>query len=179
MSYVLSLALILTDSSVLKNITVGRLRIVTNTRTYEFPEHGADAGEEEEFHAELRVINDTFWVRLCTMGDLGFAEAYMFGDVVCDDLISTFLVSTLCMASFLHNGEFYIATRCFSKTTGTSRRSTRHSRGSFPSLSDSRLSASSTRSETLVLTFRHTMTFLMTCLKVCRPSGSHGPVISS
>lgn len=27
------------------------------------------------------------------MGDLGFAEAYMFGDVVCEDLISTFLVS--------------------------------------------------------------------------------------
>ena len=27
------------------------------------------------------------------MGDLGFAEAYMFGDVLCGDLISTFLVS--------------------------------------------------------------------------------------
>ena len=27
------------------------------------------------------------------MGDLGFAEAYMFGDVLCEDLISTFLVS--------------------------------------------------------------------------------------
>ena len=27
------------------------------------------------------------------MGDLGFAEAYMFGDVQCEDLISTFLVS--------------------------------------------------------------------------------------
>jgi cyclopropane-fatty-acyl-phospholipid synthase len=41
----------------------------------------------------LRVINNTFWVRLCMMGDLGFAEAYMFGDVQCEDLISTFLVS--------------------------------------------------------------------------------------
>ena len=27
------------------------------------------------------------------MGDLGFAEAYMFGDVLCEDLNSTFLVS--------------------------------------------------------------------------------------
>jgi cyclopropane-fatty-acyl-phospholipid synthase len=29
------------------------------------------------------------------MGDLGFAEAYMFGDFVCEDLVSTFLVSIL------------------------------------------------------------------------------------
>lgn len=27
------------------------------------------------------------------MGDLGFSEAYMFGEVECEDLISTFLVS--------------------------------------------------------------------------------------
>ena len=52
-----------------------------------------DGDREEEPHAELRVINDAFWVRLCMMGDLGFAEAYMFGDVQCEDLISTFLVS--------------------------------------------------------------------------------------
>lgn len=52
-----------------------------------------DGDREEEPHAELRVINDAFWVRLCMMGDLGFAEAYMFGDVLCEDLNSTFLVS--------------------------------------------------------------------------------------
>ena len=87
------LALILTDCRVLKNITVGRLRIVTNKRTYEFPEIGTDAVQDDKLYAELQVINDAFWVRLCTMGDLGFAEAYMFGDVVCEDLISIFLVS--------------------------------------------------------------------------------------
>jgi cyclopropane-fatty-acyl-phospholipid synthase len=90
-----ALALILANCSVLKNITVGRLRIVTNKRTYEFPEPGTDAVQDNKLHAELRVINDAFWVRLCTMGDLGFAEAYMFGDVVCEDLNSIFLVSTL------------------------------------------------------------------------------------
>lgn len=79
--------------SVLRNISVGRLRIVTNEHTYEFPERSADGDREEELHAELRVINDAFWVRLCMMGDLGFAEAYMFGDVLCEDLNSTFLVS--------------------------------------------------------------------------------------
>jgi cyclopropane-fatty-acyl-phospholipid synthase len=90
-----SLALTLTDCSVLQNITVGRLRIVTNERIYEFPKRVTGSGKGNEPHAELRVINDAFWVRLCMMGDLGFAEAYMFGDVVCEDLISTFRVSAL------------------------------------------------------------------------------------
>ncbi|KAF8488661.1 cyclopropane-fatty-acyl-phospholipid synthase [Russula emetica] len=84
--------------SVLRNISVGRLRIVTSKYTYEFPERSADGDREEEPHAELKVINDAFWVRLCMMGDLGFAEAYMFGDVLCEDLNSTFLV-------FLKNKE--------------------------------------------------------------------------
>ncbi|KAH9992023.1 S-adenosyl-L-methionine-dependent methyltransferase [Russula vinacea] len=79
--------------SVLRNITIGRLRIVTRKCTFEFP--ARDTGIEEELCGELRVINDAFWVRLCTMGDLGFAEAYMFGDVACEDLVSTFLVSFL------------------------------------------------------------------------------------
>ena len=88
------MTLILAGPSVLKNITIGHIRIVTDKCTYEFPAGGPDAGHEE-LHAELRVINDAFWVRLCTMGALGFAEAYMFGDVVCEDLISIFLVSTI------------------------------------------------------------------------------------
>ena len=35
------------------------------------------------------------------MGDIGFAEAYMFGDVQCEDLISTFLVSIQIIQSLL------------------------------------------------------------------------------
>jgi cyclopropane-fatty-acyl-phospholipid synthase len=68
---------------------------VTSKCTYEFPAGGTDSDSEEEPQAELKVINDAFWIRLCTMGGLGFAEAYMFGDVACEDLISTFLVSIL------------------------------------------------------------------------------------
>ncbi|KAI0250939.1 S-adenosyl-L-methionine-dependent methyltransferase [Lactifluus subvellereus] len=85
-------------TSVLRNITIGHLRIITSERVYEFPARGTEAGEDVEPRAELRVLNDAFWVRLCTMGDLGFAEAYMFGDVACEDLISTFRV-------FLKNKE--------------------------------------------------------------------------
>ncbi|KZV98619.1 cyclopropane-fatty-acyl-phospholipid synthase [Exidia glandulosa HHB12029] len=47
--------------------------------------------------AELRVVRDTFWVRLACMGGLGFAEAYMFGDVHCapEDLRSVFKIFLL------------------------------------------------------------------------------------
>ena len=111
-SYAFSSSLILTDCSVLQNISVGRLRVVTDKRIYEFPERGVDAGEEE-LHAELRVINDAFWVRLCMMGDLGFAEAYMFGDVTCEDLISTFLVRKPGLLSIFHTEEFELASQVF------------------------------------------------------------------
>ncbi|EIW59336.1 cyclopropane-fatty-acyl-phospholipid synthase, partial [Trametes versicolor FP-101664 SS1] len=42
--------------------------------------------------AELTVRNPVFWLRLCAMGDLGFAEAYMYGEIDCDDLAKVFLV---------------------------------------------------------------------------------------
>ncbi|KAI0039598.1 cyclopropane-fatty-acyl-phospholipid synthase [Auriscalpium vulgare] len=76
--------------SVLKNIEVGQLRIVTADRVYEFP--SGKQAPSTNLSGELRVVNDTFWVRVCTMSDLGFAEAYMYGDVECDDLVSVFLI---------------------------------------------------------------------------------------
>ncbi|KAI0269931.1 cyclopropane-fatty-acyl-phospholipid synthase [Gloeopeniophorella convolvens] len=78
--------------STLRRITVGRLRIITDRCTYEFPENAEISEKDVQPQAELRVLNDAFWVRLCTMFDLGFSEAYMFGDVACDDLISVFLI---------------------------------------------------------------------------------------
>lgn len=75
----------------LQNIRVGQLRIVTNRQTYTLPAEDAEH-DEAGVKAEIRVVNDSFWVRLCTMSDLGFAEAFMYGDVQCDDLISLFQI---------------------------------------------------------------------------------------
>ncbi|KAL0581175.1 hypothetical protein V5O48_000865 [Marasmius crinis-equi] len=82
--------------ALMRNITKGRLRVLTYTNIYTFPDHHAE--DSEGHKAELRVVNDTFWVRLCAMGDLGFSEAYMYGDVECDDLVSLFQI-------FLDNRE--------------------------------------------------------------------------
>ena len=44
---------------------------------------------------ELLVKKETFWVRLFLFGDMGFAEAYMLGEVECADLTGFFKVSYL------------------------------------------------------------------------------------
>lgn len=64
----------------------------TGGQTYLFPESRSQESNEGDLEAEIRVRSDTFWIRLCLMGDLGFAEAYMYGEVECDDLVSLFKV---------------------------------------------------------------------------------------
>lgn len=44
-------------------ITVGRLRVLCPEKIYEF-------GPGGEFAAELKVVKDSFWVRLLLLGDL-------------------------------------------------------------------------------------------------------------
>ncbi|KAK7691991.1 hypothetical protein QCA50_005396 [Cerrena zonata] len=72
----------------LQNIQYGQLRIHTPERTYVFP----DSASPAKVHAEVRVVRPAFWLRLCLMSDLGFSEAYMFGDIDCDDLIAVFTI---------------------------------------------------------------------------------------
>ncbi|KAJ7069655.1 CFS1-like protein [Mycena amicta] len=69
----------------------GSLRVLTYSHIYSFPAAGAPA-DESATKAELRVLNDALWIRLAMMGDLGFAEAYMYGDVECNDLVSLFQI---------------------------------------------------------------------------------------
>ena len=42
---------------------------------------------------ELVVKNEAFWLRLFLFADMGFSEAFMLGDVECEDLTSFFQVS--------------------------------------------------------------------------------------
>ncbi|EIW80982.1 CFS1-like protein [Coniophora puteana RWD-64-598 SS2] len=80
----------------MQRITTGHLRVYTYTHIYEFPAPSStDANPHDELVSELRVVNDAFWIRLCTMGDLGFSEAYMYGDVECDNLVVLFKIFLL------------------------------------------------------------------------------------
>lgn len=80
----------------MSRITKGRLRIVTDTHVYIFPTPGSPSDKQNpmpELTAQFRVLNPTFWIRLCMMSDLGFAEAYMYGDAECSDLPALFKAS--------------------------------------------------------------------------------------
>ncbi|KAI8994251.1 cyclopropane-fatty-acyl-phospholipid synthase [Trametes punicea] len=86
-------------TSLLQSISDGSLTIHTPSRTYSFGEQDtvqvgelADQDELKTPKAEVKVRDPMFWLRLCAMGDVGFAEAYMYGDIDCKDLVSVFLV---------------------------------------------------------------------------------------
>ncbi|KAJ7706717.1 CFS1-like protein [Mycena rosella] len=68
--------------SVLNKVTVGKITVVTESQTYCFGV--ADA----TLHATLRVKSDAFWMRMALFTDLGLAEAFMYGDVDCEDISS-------------------------------------------------------------------------------------------
>ncbi|CCA73014.1 related to cyclopropane-fatty-acyl-phospholipid synthase [Serendipita indica DSM 11827] len=75
----------------------GQLVIETPSTTYTFPPPSTDpsTNKHAHVHARLRVVNPAFWIRLAFMSDLGFAEAYMYGDVECTTLPSLFLLFLL------------------------------------------------------------------------------------
>ncbi|CAE6484551.1 unnamed protein product [Rhizoctonia solani] len=80
--------------ALMQRITVGHLRVLTESHIYNFPALGSENAQDGP-SAELRVVKDSFWIRLVTMSDLGFAEAFMYGDVECDDLVALFKIFLL------------------------------------------------------------------------------------
>ncbi|KAG9078557.1 hypothetical protein FS749_009402, partial [Ceratobasidium sp. UAMH 11750] len=80
--------------ALMQRITIGHLRVLTSSHIYNFPAL-EDSIVQEGPCAELRVVKDSFWIRLATMSDLGFAEAFMYGDVECDDLVTLFKIFLL------------------------------------------------------------------------------------
>ena len=64
----------------------------------------ADSGSEHAGArtATLTVQDPVFWLRLALQGDLGFAEAYMYGEIDCEDLVTVFLVRWLLCLSCAH-----------------------------------------------------------------------------
>ncbi|OQO05674.1 hypothetical protein B0A48_09767 [Cryoendolithus antarcticus] len=57
-------------------------------------------------HAELKVLNDLFWIRLLLFADMGFAESYMLGEVACPD-ITAFFKLFIQNRSHLSNGSTF------------------------------------------------------------------------
>ncbi|KZV81943.1 cyclopropane-fatty-acyl-phospholipid synthase [Exidia glandulosa HHB12029] len=111
----------------------GHLRIVTPSHVYSYPLPGSGPhNEHPSLHAELKVVHDSFWTRMMTMSDLGFAEAYMYGEVDVDDLQSLFKIFIVnrALLSSLEGSRFsklftavphYLTNSRFANTLSTSR----------------------------------------------------------
>ncbi|KAF8508695.1 cyclopropane-fatty-acyl-phospholipid synthase [Gautieria morchelliformis] len=66
----------------LNQVEHGELHIVTPTEVLDF-----GRGQlSPDLKVELRVRRPTFWTRIVFFKELGFAEAFMYGDVDCDDI---------------------------------------------------------------------------------------------
>ncbi|KAI7835114.1 Mycolic acid cyclopropane synthetase-domain-containing protein [Kickxella alabastrina] len=67
----------------LSKATVGSLTIIENGESMVFgnPDDGGP-------HICLTVLSEQFWVRLMLVQDLGFAEAYMAGEIAVDNLVN-------------------------------------------------------------------------------------------
>lgn len=80
--------------STLKSVSQGQLVIRTPEHTYCFPESStSDSNKSPHVQATITVRKPTFWLRIALTSDMGFAEAFMFGDIECDSLINVFEVS--------------------------------------------------------------------------------------
>jgi cyclopropane-fatty-acyl-phospholipid synthase len=75
----------------LGRLKLGRLRLITPDRCYIFGAAPTDS-KHGLLEAELKVVDDSFWLRLALQADLGFGEAFMYGEVECDNLDSLFKV---------------------------------------------------------------------------------------
>ncbi|KAI6831025.1 cyclopropane-fatty-acyl-phospholipid synthase [Hortaea werneckii] len=103
--------------NLLKQVQVGSLQITDTDGTLTVcgsPRRASAAPETEKSvyttpHAELRVLNDLFWVRLAIFADMGFAESYMLGEVECPDLTAFFKVF-ITNRNYLANGSTLTST---------------------------------------------------------------------
>lgn len=77
--------------TVLSKISTGSLIVIADGESHIFGGHGP----RPELETTLTIHSPEFWVRVMTGGDLGFAEAYMFGEVTCPDLTSFFKIFIL------------------------------------------------------------------------------------
>lgn len=81
--------------SLMKNIEFGELKLITQSESITFGRSKIHLETEEELRSEIRVLNDAFWLRMFLLSDLGFAEAYMVGDIEVIGLDSLFKIFIL------------------------------------------------------------------------------------
>lgn len=82
--------------SLFNKIQRGQLTLITQDRFLTFGHPIVDQGSgPEDLRTQIKVINPAFWLRMFLMSDIGFAEAYMVGDIEVVGLESLFKIFIL------------------------------------------------------------------------------------
>jgi cyclopropane-fatty-acyl-phospholipid synthase len=83
-----------------QSITWGQLHLTQGDSEWIFPQSSFNknttttrAEGDNSVSVHVKVYSDAFWLRLVTLGDLGFAESYMAGECEVSDLPVLFKVS--------------------------------------------------------------------------------------
>nr|XP_018267085.1 uncharacterized protein I303_01068 [Kwoniella dejecticola CBS 10117]OBR89243.1 hypothetical protein I303_01068 [Kwoniella dejecticola CBS 10117] len=119
----ISIARLAILSMMSSQINYGQLTIITpQGEAHTFPQKDSKAGittdEEKEEGVTIRVLKDSFWLRLVAQGDLGFAEACMMGECEVDDLVQVFKIFIKSSSQSAHiSGVRTIPSRIFSLIT--------------------------------------------------------------
>ncbi|PLW39995.1 hypothetical protein PCANC_11531 [Puccinia coronata f. sp. avenae] len=80
--------------SLLSKIEHGRIHMHTKQESWTFGGQCTTKahGEQEEEEVSIQVLSDAFWIRMFLLSDMGFAEAYMVGDIRVDRLDALFKI---------------------------------------------------------------------------------------
>ncbi|EFP78021.1 uncharacterized protein PGTG_03977 [Puccinia graminis f. sp. tritici CRL 75-36-700-3] len=81
--------------SLMSKIEYGQIKLNTETESLVFGRSKVHPETSEELAAVIQVVNDAFWLRMFLLSDIGFAEAYMVGDIQVDRLDSLFKIFIL------------------------------------------------------------------------------------
>lgn len=99
----------------MQRIERGRLRVLTPSGIYTFGDPNAriwderhpnpdrvNGKQDETLTAEIKVIDEIFWARMLVLSDLGFAESFMAGEILVDDLDALFKVRQISQGRRTH-----------------------------------------------------------------------------
>ncbi|KAI7946689.1 hypothetical protein MJO29_011216 [Puccinia striiformis f. sp. tritici] len=81
--------------SLLSKIEFGQIKLNTKQESLVFGKSKVHPETDEELAVVIEVVNDAFWLRMFLLSDIGFAEAYMVGDIQVDRLDSLFKIFIL------------------------------------------------------------------------------------
>ncbi|KAK7038374.1 CFS1-like protein [Favolaschia claudopus] len=93
----------------LTSITTGKITLITNPSSPESTTHRFGDPSAADLEVTIRVNSAAFYTRIALFTDLGLAEAFMFGDIDCDDISTLIQILILNRPTLTHQTSSLLA----------------------------------------------------------------------